>query len=116
MPVPKPEASLQHTLCFLGINFTPSLPVTRWIQISALGPEYGLFPLTLRLALLGQRRASFTIMGTAETNKENPPADDVFPEGGLKAWGVVAGAFCVLFCTFGYLNTFGYVCLGLYAP
>lgn len=55
-------------------------------------------------------------MGTSEANKEHPPADDVFPEGGLKAWGVVAGAFCVLFCTFGYLNAFGYVCLGLYAP
>lgn len=53
-------------------------------------------------------------MGTAEENKERPQADEAFPEGGLKAWAVVAGACCVLFCTFGYLNAFGYVYTGLY--
>ncbi|KAJ5588630.1 hypothetical protein N7537_011308 [Penicillium hordei] len=30
-----------------------------------------------------------------------------FPEGGLRAWSVVAGAFCISFCTFGYLNAYG---------
>ncbi|KAL5361114.1 major facilitator superfamily domain-containing protein [Aspergillus floccosus] len=30
-----------------------------------------------------------------------------FPEGGLRAWTVVAGSFCIMFCTFGYLNTWG---------
>ena len=52
-------------------------------------------------------------MGAAEpeTEKEQaPPPQDDFPEGGIRAWGVVAGAFCVLFCTFGYLNAYGYVC------
>lgn len=52
-------------------------------------------------------------MGTAEDDKERSQAEEAFPEGGLKAWATVAGAFCVLFCTFGYLNAFGYVCAGL---
>ncbi|KAJ7923441.1 major facilitator superfamily domain-containing protein [Mycena leptocephala] len=30
-----------------------------------------------------------------------------FPEGGLPAWGTVAGAFLVQFCGFGYTNSFG---------
>ncbi|KAJ5783765.1 uncharacterized protein N7518_009442 [Penicillium psychrosexuale] len=30
-----------------------------------------------------------------------------FPEGGLRAWMVVLGAFCVSFSTFGYMNAFG---------
>ncbi|ODM16226.1 hypothetical protein SI65_08225 [Aspergillus cristatus] len=48
-------------------------------------------------------------MGAAENEIEKertPPQQDDFPEGGVKAWGVVAGAFCVLFCTFGYLNAY----------
>lgn len=43
--------------------------------------------------------------------EQTPPQLDDFPEGGVKAWGVVAGAFCVLFCTFGYLNAYGYALL-----
>lgn len=42
------------------------------------------------------------------------PADDKtqhslpdFPDGGRDAWLVAAGATCILFCTFGYSNTFG---------
>ena len=31
-----------------------------------------------------------------------------YPEGGLQAWLAVAGSAAVLFCTFGYINTFGY--------
>jgi len=30
-----------------------------------------------------------------------------FPEGGARAWSVVAGTSGVLFCTFGYANAFG---------
>ena len=45
---------------------------------------------------------------TKENENEERPQDDAFPDGGLQAWGVVAGAFCVLFCTFGYLNAYGY--------
>jgi hypothetical protein len=30
-----------------------------------------------------------------------------FPDGGLRAWLVVAGAACTLFCSFGYINSFG---------
>ena len=30
-----------------------------------------------------------------------------FPDGGLKAWSVVAGTACLLFCNFGYANAFG---------
>ncbi|KAF5354798.1 hypothetical protein D9756_005546 [Leucocoprinus leucothites] len=31
----------------------------------------------------------------------------VYPEGGLRAWGVVFGAFLTQFCSYGYLNSFG---------
>lgn len=30
-----------------------------------------------------------------------------FPEGGARGWATTAGAAGVLFCTFGYINTFG---------
>lgn len=30
-----------------------------------------------------------------------------YPDGGLKAWSVVAGAFCVSFTSWGYVNCFG---------
>ena len=34
----------------------------------------------------------------------NPWDPSQFPDGGLKAWLVVAGAFCCLFCSFGWIN------------
>ncbi|KAG9077914.1 hypothetical protein FS749_010160 [Ceratobasidium sp. UAMH 11750] len=34
-----------------------------------------------------------------------PPA--IIPDGGVVAWTTVAGAWLVLFCTFGYVNAFG---------
>ncbi|KAJ5641972.1 hypothetical protein N7490_005972 [Penicillium lividum] len=42
-------------------------------------------------------------------NEEAKPSQPqfTFPEGGTRAWGVVAGAFCISFCTFGYLNAYG---------
>ncbi|GES57289.1 Monocarboxylate transporter [Aspergillus terreus] len=30
-----------------------------------------------------------------------------FSEGGLRAWSAVVGSFCIMFCTFGYSNTWG---------
>ena len=30
-----------------------------------------------------------------------------FPDGGLQAWLVVSGAFCCLFCSFGWINAIG---------
>ena len=30
-----------------------------------------------------------------------------FPDGGVRAWTTVVGAFLALFCTFGQLNSFG---------
>ena len=32
-----------------------------------------------------------------------------FPEGGARAWSVVAGATGMMFCSLGYCNAFGYV-------
>ncbi|KAJ5929482.1 hypothetical protein N7454_006432 [Penicillium verhagenii] len=43
--------------------------------------------------------------GCLEAKVEQPQV--TFPEGGLRAWSVVAGAFCISFCTFGYLNAYG---------
>jgi hypothetical protein len=45
-------------------------------------------------------------LGSKEEAKAGQP-QAAFPEGGLRAWSVVAGAFCVSFCTFGYLNAYG---------
>ncbi|KAF9001669.1 major facilitator superfamily domain-containing protein [Cyathus striatus] len=36
-----------------------------------------------------------------------PPPVHVIPDGGLRAWSTVFGAFLVIFCTFGYFNAFG---------
>lgn len=44
----------------------------------------------------------------ADDNKGTAPAM-TFPEGGARGWTTTAGAAGVLFCTFGYINTFGYV-------
>lgn len=41
-----------------------------------------------------------------EHGKETPGEDD-FPEGEARAWSVAAGTAGVLFCSFGYLNSFG---------
>lgn len=38
---------------------------------------------------------------------ETKPGQMTFPEGGFRAWSVVIGTSCVLFCTFGYANAFG---------
>lgn len=38
---------------------------------------------------------------TEQTAGVDPGA---FPDGGLKAWLVVSGAFCCLFCSFGWIN------------
>lgn len=37
----------------------------------------------------------------------SPVAEDVPPEGGLRAWLVVAGAACVFFSCLGFMNSFG---------
>ncbi|KAJ5470245.1 hypothetical protein N7530_007602 [Penicillium desertorum] len=47
-------------------------------------------------------------LGSKEEAKADQP-QVAFPEGGLRAWSVVAGAFCISFCTFGYLNAYGQV-------
>ena len=50
------------------------------------------------------------ILEEAKTDNDTSKGPD-FPEGGLTAWLVVGGCFCVMFLTFGYLNAFGYVSL-----
>ncbi|KAJ5499981.1 hypothetical protein N7453_009032, partial [Penicillium expansum] len=58
-------------------------------------------------------RITWTIRPSEEGSlgsKEEAKADQpqvAFPEGGLRAWSVVAGAFCISVCTFGYLNAYG---------
>ena len=41
--------------------------------------------------------------GTMTPEKEEQPT---FPDGGLRAWLVVLGAFFLMFSTFGYISTF----------
>lgn len=63
---------------------------------------------------------SATTLATADTEagikegSSNAADDDkgtkpviTFPEGGARGWSTTAGAAGVLFCTFGYINTFG---------
>jgi hypothetical protein len=45
-----------------------------------------------------------------DSNKDNDNdnnTDDDYPDGGLKAWLVAAGAAGIFFCTMGYANSFG---------
>ena len=39
---------------------------------------------------------------------EKTQGEEEFPEGGAKAWGVALGCGGILFCTFGFANSFGY--------
>lgn len=41
--------------------------------------------------------------------EQDVQSDTEFPEGGLRAWLVVAGSAATMFCTFGYLTGFGQV-------
>ncbi|KAJ7182326.1 major facilitator superfamily domain-containing protein [Mycena crocata] len=45
--------------------------------------------------------------GADRPKSDNFNAPDDFPEGGLRAWATVAGAFLVQFCGFGYTTSFG---------
>lgn len=44
---------------------------------------------------------------TTEAETSNDPIDDKFPEGGLRAWLVVLGAWCAMIPGMGLLNTIG---------
>ena len=43
-----------------------------------------------------------------EVEKGGPGPSTDFPDGGGRAWAVAIGASAVLFCTLGYVNSFGY--------
>ena len=40
----------------------------------------------------------------AQPAKPNPMDPASFPDGGAQAWLAVSGAFCCLFCSFGWIN------------
>lgn len=42
-------------------------------------------------------------------SKSEEPEQLPFPDGGGRAWSVAAGCAGILFCTFGYINSFGWV-------
>ncbi|KAJ5206577.1 Major facilitator superfamily domain general substrate transporter [Penicillium cf. griseofulvum] len=58
-------------------------------------------------------RSAFSIieppaeLSTLTTHLTSHSTDDTFPDGGLPAWCVVAGSFCLLMATFGVMNTTG---------
>jgi hypothetical protein len=54
--------------------------------------------------------ASGDTNGTEDFAVKSAGQDDKFPEGGARAWSVAVGTAGVTFCTFGYVNTFGYAC------
>jgi hypothetical protein len=51
---------------------------------------------------------SLSDAGLAEHAVRKGVLDD-FPDGGSRAWAVAISASCVVFCTLGYTNSFGYV-------
>ena len=50
---------------------------------------------------------SDTESGHHGTLTREKPDSDTFPEGGVRAWLVAAGAGCVMFSTLGYGNAYG---------
>ncbi|KAJ6619169.1 major facilitator superfamily domain-containing protein [Mycena sp. CBHHK59/15] len=58
---------------------------------------------------LNVRTETLETSGTGPTlpKEELDLQPPTFPEGGLQAWGTVAGAFLVQFCGFGYTTSFG---------
>ncbi|KAJ5823832.1 Major facilitator superfamily domain general substrate transporter [Penicillium robsamsonii] len=58
-------------------------------------------------------RSAFSIieppaeLSTLTTHLTGHSTDNTFPDGGLQAWCVVAGSFCLLMATFGVMNTTG---------
>lgn len=42
-----------------------------------------------------------------DRSDEKTQGEEEFPEGGARAWGVALGCGGILFCTFGFANSFG---------
>ena len=59
----------------------------------------------------GESEAGADIEAAAETGQPAAPLMGLnpadFPDGGLEAWVVVAGGWCALFCSFGWINCIG---------
>ena len=45
--------------------------------------------------------------GSQKPANPSPFDPSSFPDGGLEAWLAVSGAFCCLFCSFGWINAIG---------
>lgn len=55
------------------------------------------------------REDNGSISQNQKNTENNSPDISDFPEGGPRAWLVVAGSAATMFCTFGYLTGFGSV-------
>ncbi|KAM0747067.1 MFS general substrate transporter [Meredithblackwellia eburnea MCA 4105] len=55
----------------------------------------------------GGRAEPGTSPKDGEIEKGRAPPIDPYPDGGLRAWATVAGAWCVSFTTWGFTNSFG---------
>jgi MFS family permease len=45
--------------------------------------------------------------GNDITDPDKPPAEQEFPEGGARAWATASGTALIMFCTLGYVNSWG---------
>ena len=52
----------------------------------------------------GSDRGLVESQGTEKMMHPSKKDPSTFPDGGLEAWLVVAGAFCGVFCSFGWIN------------
>lgn len=62
---------------------------------------------TQPLPVLGLLPSGSDLAPSSLKAEEDLQETDEFPDGGLKAWLVVAGTFSSLFCTLGFSNSFG---------
>jgi hypothetical protein len=46
----------------------------------------------------------FPVESPSEHPQETKVDLDAYPEGGLQAWLCIAGGFCAIFCSFGWIN------------
>lgn len=73
---------------------------------STAEPHYQTNPIPSNLSHDAEMGSPPKSVEETENEKATAAAMD-FPEGGARGWATAAGTAGVMFCTFGYINTFG---------
>lgn len=94
---------------------TPGLPKARHTSFEttitgAIEKQWPPLQLPSSVSLDGKVEEDRENAATSPSSVESPPltkAEAIYPEGGLKAWLVVAGSFSGMTACFGYMNSLG---------